>query len=133
MQIVPFDIEHVKQIGGNVEMYGGFAQRGPAYTLMNDQPVFCGGGISLWPGVAEIWVLPGPDIRKYMKSVFKAANEMITDGWTKLNLHRAHATIKATDVTSLGWIKHFGFEQEGYMKKFGPTGKDYILFARYAL
>ena len=130
MNIVTFESNHVAALGGNVERYAGLAEKGIAYTAMNGKPVFCGGAVTIWPGVAEVWFFAGPDLKSHAVSGIKAARAMIADGWERLNLHRLQATVKASDEVAVNFAQHFGFEYEGLLKQYNPAKEDFIMFAR---
>jgi len=130
MQIVEFKEEHAKWLGDTEGKHAALAEKGVAYTLMNGNPVFCCGAVELWDGMAEAWFITGKDAVKHPVSIMKTTMFLIADTIGKLNLHRLQATIEADNETAVRFVEGLAFKREGLMRKFGPDGKDYYLYAR---
>ena len=115
------------------DMIDAYSKSGPSCTLWADETtvIACGGvACAAWKGFGEFWLIPSIYVPQYPKTVFKAARTFIIDAIEKMDLHRVQATIRATDLTAIGWIEHLGFEREGLMRKFGPNQEDQYLYAR---
>lgn len=111
--------------------YAGFQESGVSYTLfLDDRPVYCGGLVECWPGVCEIWMLPGVDVIRKPITVVKAARWMLADAIDKMRPHRIQATVKASDDRAVRFIEALGFEREGLMRSFSADKTDFFLYAR---
>lgn len=78
----------------------------------------------------EISALVGANARKYPLQFFRHTARRI-DFWQRtMNVQRLQTTIRDNHPFLIKWIKLLGFSLEARMRKFGPEGDDYFLFAR---
>lgn len=81
-------------------------------------------------GTFEVSALVGKGARKYPLGFFKQVDLALTSYESVLKTRRTQVTIRAGYPFLIKWIELLGFEREGLMRKFGPEGDDYYLYAR---
>lgn len=96
-------------------------------VVHNNEVLGCGGFRRFWGGVYEAWL-----IAKSYQIFFDhkiATIKGIKKIFNELSWHRLQATILQGNNRDETFIKFLGFEYEGYMNKFGPDERDYLLYA----
>jgi len=104
---------------------------GPAWTLFkNDRIVTCGGISIYWQGVGEAWVLTSPLFYENRFTVHRLTRAHLAQVSLLYKLHRVQAVADPNDPKAVQWLETLGFTFEGLMRKYGPDGRDYKLYAR---
>jgi len=86
------------------------------------------GYIEMWPGVARIWALFSETLlTHYWVSLSKNVRILVLEDST---YHRIEATCHHNDKSGAVFLEWLGFQQEGLMRKYGPTGENFYLYAR---
>ena len=98
--------------------------------LAGDEVVFCGGLLTLWPGVEEAWLLTSPLVEKYPVWFHRTVDRYLHDKEIELGLRRIQMTVHQDHETGKRWAERLGFACEARMAKYGPQGHDYYLYAR---
>jgi len=100
-----------------------------SWTVLDDNSMIigCGGFRLHWPGVFEAW-LSSKTYKDFYANRFQAYR-FIRTRIEKLEARRIQATIVTDQPTHVNLIRHLGFKYEATMRKYGPDGKDYYLFA----
>lgn len=107
-----------------------YLSAGPSWALFDedDEVIVCGGFIfGGWPGIADVWIIPGRDIGKHPMRVVKEVKNILNNMIKTFELYRVQATIMESEVK---WIELFGFMREGLLRKFGPNKEDKYIYAR---
>lgn len=81
-------------------------------------------------GNFEISALIGLAARKYPIQFFRHTQRRIQFWFDKPDIRRVQTTIRCGYPFLEHWILLLGFTCEGRMRKFGPEGDDYYLYAR---
>lgn len=105
---------------------------GEAVTLFDDEGnigVVIGMAL-LWPGVAATWALTTKYLDLHPVGYTRTAIRLLQNQVEKLKLHRVEMTVKASYFAGQRWAEALGFESEGYMKKYGSDGSDYVMYRR---
>ena len=103
---------------------------GTALTLkVGDEVMSCGGVMIMSQGVAEIWTLNGPLIKKYPIEFHKFILDCRDKFEKKFNLVRMQAPVQSDIPMNIKWIESLGFKQEGLMRKYWG-GKDFCMYSR---
>lgn len=97
---------------------------------VNGEVLACVAVVRLYHGVGEVWTLASKRVNKHPLGYIKALRRGITIHMQVMNLWRLHGTIRADFEGAEKWVKTLGFEKEGLLKKYGPSGEDHIMFAR---
>ncbi len=103
--------------------------RGPAFTMVNDEIIACGGVLKLWKGVGEGWLLTSPLIEQHRVAFGRAALKTISRLMDDLKLERLQTMVDAEHWVSRYWLQWMGFKPEGLMSKY-LGGRDFIRFAK---
>lgn len=102
----------------------------PFTLIVNNEIIGSAGFHIYWPGVAEVWLCANKSFeRNWFKAVIcikKKIEWMIEENGVK----RFQAPISATLELNQKFVKWLGFSAEGYMRKFGPWGDDYIMYSK---
>lgn len=108
--------------------YGeGLAKAGPAYSAVCGGQVYaCMGMIPQWGDRAIAWGLisgaAGPYFYTITKAIFRAMEQH--------PFRRLETAVACNFPQAHRWVKLLGFEREGTMRAFTPTGEDCDLYAR---
>jgi RimJ/RimL family protein N-acetyltransferase len=97
---------------------------------ITDQGVCIGayGYVEMWQGVARIWALFSDELlTHYAMALSKNVRSLLLED---VNFHRIEATCHHNDKKGALFLEWLGFEQEGLMKGYGPTGENFYLYAR---
>jgi len=140
MKIVPFKKEHLNVIGHSLlikdyilHKYGKEYEQSQAMTILNndDVPIGSVGLMVLWPGVGEAWtVLDENELSRHKLFLCRFIKKILNDAVKYNNLNRLQATCEAHDSKKANWLEFFGFKFESVLHKYGPDGKDYLMFCR---
>jgi hypothetical protein len=144
MKIVPFIPEHAADIIHNKKLSLGTlypkhewkdhmqkAAHFDGWTgLDNGHIVGCAGIIPLWEGVGEAWFIGADRIQKHTLSAVRFVKQVFKDKQDNGDYIRLHANVRADWPEAIKFAKLVGFHKEGYMKKFGPDGLDYLVMGR---
>lgn len=104
---------------------------GPSYSLfVDDKIIGCGGVILFGYNRGECWMLVSSEIKKYKKTVFKAVKEHLDLIVKTNNLRRLQTVVVADYEDGKKFIERLGFKPEGLLKKYGPNGEDFLMYAR---
>lgn len=147
-QVVPFEKSHLENLNprdvelsilpeenplvelrARLELLSG---RGPTFTGIGEDGWILGiGGIALfWPGVAEGWVYLTPEaVSRYRLYLHRAVKRHIKMLMEQHKLRRLQAPIAMDFELGTKWVRYLGFVAEGVMLKYGPDGKDYMMYS----
>lgn len=142
--LVPFSAIHVRMMTFDAFEQGyldaipnyelvvdGYSRIGYSYTgVVEGKPVCSFGVIPLWPGVAEMWMLPDLTLRHHAFAFHRATKRWIDIVMSELCLVRLQCTVHTRNVRADKWIRSLYFESEGTLRRFGPEGADYEMYAR---
>lgn len=105
---------------------GGFAFT----ALVDDEPVACA-GVSIGPwNVGDAWALLSSKFYRHKISVYRAMKYGLETCIADFKLQRVQAYVDPFHQEAVEFIECFGFEYEGRMRKSGPNGMDYLVYAR---
>lgn len=140
MIIVPFTPLHAMQIvpqEGQMEVPEDAALRmaeamrmasaGPAWAVMVGADVICiAGVIEQWNGRAACWAVLADEAGPHMLPLTRAVRKYL-DG---LGYRRLEMYVDCTFGAACRWARMLGFEVEGKMSAFLPSGRDAFMFRR---
>lgn len=101
---------------------------GPAITLFADDGtiVGCGGIRRVHCGVGEAWSVPSESIGRYPKAVLETARAFLAGC---VEYHRIQAIVVSGFLKAERLLACLGFQYEGTLRKYGPTGRDYKILS----
>lgn len=143
-KLVPFSTMHIQmmELGEHDSLYfqrvphwltmlEGMANLGYAFTGVKAGRPYCSFGImKMWPGVAEMWLIPDANLAQVTHSFHRAARKFTDICMSELHLVRLQVTIHTQNVPADIWIRRMLFEEEGVLRGFGPDGSDYKMYSR---
>jgi hypothetical protein len=88
------------------------------------------GVVQLWPGVARVWSLFSEDVILEHPTLLGLHIRRDLRKAEQLGFHRIEATTNVEHLIAIEFIQWLGFESEGLMRKYTPTGDDMYLFAK---
>ncbi len=89
------------------------------------------GVTEVWPGVARIWALLSQKIiDEHPRSMSRRVRRGIDQLWMSRKYHRIECTVLANHLKGVEFMEWLGFEREGTMRKYTPTGEDAYLYAK---
>lgn len=100
---------------------------GPAVTARDgDHILICGGLRIDAPKRATCWALMAADAGKHITALHRAVQRFISlDEWIRLE-----ATVEEGFTPGCRWVELLGFQFEGRMLKYGPSGETHLRYAR---
>ena len=103
------------------------AKMGVVWTIEHNNDVLCVCGLSpQWTNRAVAWAVLSETAGKY----FIKLHRIIRKLFNSVDYRRIEATVDIDFKQGHRWMRMLGFEPEGYMKAYTPTGGDQILYAR---
>lgn len=84
----------------------------------------------IWDGVVRAWAVFGVDVQRYPIAFHKLILRLIEHYTFILKIWRIEITVLCSFNQGIKWAESLGFIREGCMKKFGPDGSDFYLYAR---
>lgn len=100
-------------------------------TLVTDEGIIAVvGGTLLWPGVMELWSVTSNKISRHPISYTRTVRTLIQSFQKSLSIRRFQSVIRFGHPELIRWIEALGFEREALMKRYGPEGADYYMYAR---
>ena len=131
MELSPFEQAYFDSLPNWLYMLEGMAALGYAYTGIKAGRPYCSFGVmKMWPGVAEMWLIPDADLAQVVMSFHRAARRFSDICMSKLHLVRLQATVHSANVPGDNWIKRMLFQEEGVLRGFGPDGSDHKMYSR---
>jgi hypothetical protein len=137
MEIVALTPDYLDALLGDASASLQSAQLARAYfspgsvsccILVDGEPVFAGGIVSLQWNRGEVWILPTRFFRSHVKSCFQAMRKNLPGMVAEGGFRRIQATCVKGSPSA--WLRLFGFTFEGEMRAFGPNGEDCSMFSR---
>lgn len=103
-----------------------------AVTYMHqDKPIAIVGAIEFIPGVLVAWSLLSDEVKKTPVAFHRATRHLV-NFYLESGYRRIQITVRQDYEDGWRWAKALGFKCEGIMRKYGPDGSDYVMFARTA-
>lgn len=111
------------------------AATGHNYTgRIDGRIVGCGGILPLRPTVGELWLALSDRFRLGRPDrAWVSLARIVEDGLSSAlrgPFHRLQVALEKEFRPGRAFARHLGFVEEGLMRKYGPTGADYIRYAR---
>jgi len=104
---------------------------GPAYAALYDGIVWAAWGLVVYcKGNAEAWMLRDRHVGTHGVSVARIARQYFDEVGTAMALHRCQVSVQVSFSSAVRFAEWLKFEEEGVMRRYGPTGDDYYLMAR---
>lgn len=140
IEFIAYEPEHFMQMANNstegdtgfvYSVSAQFHADHPATTAIDEEghPVASFGITPLWEGVSEVWAMFDRErIGKYGVFLVKATRAFLNKQME--DHHRLQCFVYANNSKLTKFVENFGFEREGTMRKYGPTGEDFYMYAR---
>jgi len=84
-----------------------------------------------WKGSYEVWIIPAKEVFK-SKITFLRTVKFYLEEFIRVEKPKRVQITALADATHDRWCEWLGFEKEGTMRNFAPTGETYNLWARVA-
>ncbi len=104
-----------------------------AYTLEHEGQIIASAGIMLiFPSVGSAcgWGYFSDLVHKYPLATHKTMKKMLNVLEKKHGLKRLQADCVKGFDRAVKWLEHLGFEYEGEMRRYGPSGETMLRFGR---
>jgi len=125
-------LEYMKYIPNYIDYIWSNAESGWSWAGVGRGKVVAAFGIRpIWNGLAEMWMIPGKDIRKHTISLVRGAKALTDSAIRDYDINRLQICVKMENDTAFRFAKSLGFGVESIMKRFGPEGADYYMMARF--
>ena len=144
IRIVPLELDHIKKLSdpsvmpglgkivGDIGLYWeNIIATGTAYAGFLDQKLLgCGGYASPWPGVAEVWFWETPEVHANPVATHNLIRRGLKYMEQEKGMNRISCEVLVGNARAERWVKLLGFKHEGTMRKRGPNGSDFELYAK---
>jgi len=142
MHLVPFRVAHIESISDPETEPGLKAMLPPHYwremeasgtafsAFAYQEFLGCGGYAQPWEGTAHCWIWDTPAVHKYPLAVHKLIVRAIRYLEQDCGVWRISCDVRCGNARAERWVELLGFRKEASMKKFGPDGSDFSLYAR---
>lgn len=131
IELNDFDADLASRFPDYLRQLQHFSETGVAYTGFGDGEVYAMFGVfDLWPGVSQAWLIPSRKISKKTMSFHRAALRFFDFYAAQMCTNRIQITVCIANVSAHKWAKRCYFKSEGIMRKYGPDGSDYEMFAK---
>lgn len=103
-----------------------------SYTILdkNGKPIAITGGFFLYDKVMEIWTIVDKKVFEIPIYYSRAMLFLLNKCFSIFDVNRMQIHVMADQPWAEHWGKFLGFTKEGLLKKYGPEGVDYFLFAK---
>lgn len=142
--VLPLTIEHIKTltdpatepglkdlIASSRQYWQGVVDSGHAFAgLVDGELIGCAGYSQPWQGVAEVWVWDTPKVHDHPMLVHKLIHRTLKRIEKEHDLWRVSCEVRVGNERAVRWVELMGFKYEGTMKKRGPDGSDFYLYAK---
>tara|TARA_Y100000004_G_scaffold182527_1_gene229369 strand:+ start:528 stop:1022 length:495 start_codon:yes stop_codon:yes gene_type:complete len=126
-----FDKQNMELFEGYQDYLQAYADGGHAYTAIGEGEIYAMFGLfKLWPGVGEAWLIPSNKIDRKTLAMHRAALRFFEYAANELQIKRLQFTVHTLNERADRWAQRCYFEREGLLKKYGPDGSDYWMYAR---
>ena len=126
-----FDRKTIDEQESHEEMIAELNSHGHSIAFLHDKQILALFGFhEMWTGVLEVWMLPAPQIRGHVVTGHRAALRFFPFLASQYRAKRLQFAVCCTNVVADIWAKRCYFEREGLMRRYGPDGSDYFLYAR---
>lgn len=138
MEIVPFQPEHLDTLAlqpSQADFLQNFDKTyapaliaaGPCFTAIKDGIILgCAGLSKQWDNRAIAWALLSANLGREFVRIHRAVERYLLIA----DFKRIEAFVDANFAEGHRWMQMLGFEREGYMRSFSPSGNDAVLYAR---
>jgi len=101
----------------------------PSATFLSNsgEVMACGGVFILWPGTGEAWLFLS---RLAGYSVVLSVKKQLEEWMKQYDLQRVQAEVRSDFSAGRRFLEWLGMDLEGTLRKFGPNGFDYAMYAR---
>jgi hypothetical protein len=96
--------------------------------LADGEPVFAGGVVNMQWNRGEAWILPTPFFRTHLKTCLRSLKAYLSIIALDCGFRRIQATCVGHASDRL--FASLGFEYEGLMRNFGPSGENCQMWSR---
>lgn len=139
IQVIPFKKEHALDLKDFMSLlqihdpleYGAVLESNPiSFSACVDGKIIGAAGIHpLHPGVGRAWALLSMEVRKAAFFLHRAVKRRLPGLIEVGSFHRVELVVRRHFPDGYFWAERLGFQDEGLLKKYGPDGSDYHIFA----
>jgi RimJ/RimL family protein N-acetyltransferase len=102
---------------------------GVAFSYFDGSKIVgCTGVVRINDNTCEVWIILDHCAKQYIREIYRHAFAFLDR--TQQFFVRIQAIVRTDWPTAHRFIERLGFQKEGMMRKFGPDGSDYYLYAR---
>lgn len=131
MELREFDKQAFQFVPDYRGMLQAFQAEGNALTaLWRGRIVACWGHNTMWPGVAEAWLITSVEIVSLSVTLTRTTIRYFNKIATEQQLKRLQITVDVKNDLAIRWAHALKFEPEGLLRKYGPSGSDHMMFAK---
>lgn len=102
-----------------------------AFTVFHEGNIsLCFGITPYWPGMAEAWMIPSRYALDRGLRLTRGAKRFFDKIGPSLDLRRLQVVVCVDREKAVSWAEFLRFKREGLMRRYGPEGSDYYMYAR---
>lgn len=124
----------------NIDTFPGYRDRldqlgeaGVGWAVIGDGRVLAMIGVLIyWPGCAEAWMMVDQiGIQNRRFALTRGARRFFDKIGQAFDLRRVQIMVSVAHNEAVAWAQLLDFEFEATLKRYGPDGSDYLVFARF--
>lgn len=96
--------------------------------LLDGQIAAILGVVPIWPGVAEVTMIPSDLFYRHIKLCLRECKSLLRVAMDTYKLHRMHATALASQPKHGRFLTALGFVYEGTLVKWGPAQESFEMY-----
>lgn len=101
-------------------------------VLIDGDITFIIGVLRMWPGVAEVTMIPSDKFYQFPKTCLKICKTLLQNAFEMYDLHRLQVMVHPSYAQHIRFIEAFGFAYEATLHKYGHNQEDFHLYWKEA-
>lgn len=133
LDVVPFQQIHLSEMEIKTIHKDELPKQVRTYAVTvvsKEKPLAVFGAFNFSPGVMHVWGIVSETVRSYPLAFHKTCEKLLTFYEVHDKPRRIQIEVRKDYTGGQRWAESLGFQQEGLMRKYGPDGSDYYLYAR---
>ena len=123
------DLEKIRVREADIDRDLEAFKKGLSFSYYDGEQIVCLFGIvKINEQTCEVFTVFDECARKYTRQIYEYAHRFLE--FLEKQFIRIQAVVRSDWEMSRRWVEKLGFVCEGVLRKFGPDGTDYCMYAR---
>lgn len=144
IEVIPLTCDHIRMLAdpvtepglkrilvNNSRYWSDMVASGRAFSAFYEGEFLGSAGFAMpWPGVAEVWLWVTDSVHRCPVLLTKLLKRTLKQIETRHGVWRISCEVRADNVRAERWVKLLGFSKECDMRRRGPDGSTFMLYAK---